>query len=280
MYKVYFLDGYEITDVEDVQFGHERNIKVHNGLGQGSFPVADDKDLKTWTIKCEQEETSLFDTLEKLLNSKEASRLVITSDAERISEPVLLKGYNRAETSSGVYEVTIQFIEHKAVNVKTTDIPYIARPGKVPIPPKTIVFGGGGGNTPYKVVKTFEKASSEANGVKNRVELYESEFGEMKYDKADKLYISEFCDVKTGKPIKNQCLLENGKPYYYDEKRGAIVGQYFGKTDVVTNINVKNKSQATDVKAVRAVAKTAEEIGRARQQAQIKLAQEQLRKNK
>lgn len=140
MYRVYFLDGYEITGVESVDFGHERDVKVYNGLGQGKFPIADSKDLKLWTITCEQEDDKLFGLLEGLLNSQEESRLVITSDVENISEKVLLKGYDKQEPYSGVYEVTIKFIEYKEVNVRTTDVPYIKRPGKMPTPPKSVVI--------------------------------------------------------------------------------------------------------------------------------------------
>lgn len=41
---------------------------------------------------------------------------------------------------SGVFDVSLRFKEHKDVGVKTTNVPYVVRPGKVPTPPATRVF--------------------------------------------------------------------------------------------------------------------------------------------
>ncbi len=132
MYKAFILDGYEVKGVTSVDFNNGRTIDVHNGLGQGNFPVADDKDLKSWVIKSQQEDSLLLDVLDNMLFTQEETRLVITSDKEDISELVYLESYSKSEEFSGVYEVSMKFIEYKEVGIKTTDMPYIARPGKNP----------------------------------------------------------------------------------------------------------------------------------------------------
>lgn len=138
MYKVYFLDGYEITDVESVETTSARNITLHHGLGKGYFPIADDKDLKAWVVKCQQESTELFKVLDNLLKVQDESRLIVSSDTENFSELVYLESYTKVEQNAGVFDVTMKFIEYVPVSIKTTDIPYIKRPGKAPVETKTI----------------------------------------------------------------------------------------------------------------------------------------------
>ncbi len=173
MYKVYFLDGYEITDVESVETTSARNITSHHGLGKGDFPIADDKDLKAWVVKCQQESTELFKVLDNLLKIQDESRLIVSSDTENFSELVYLESYTKVEQNAGVFDVTMKFIEYVPVSVKTTDVPYIKRPGKAPVLPKKVVFNGKD-KTPYKVGL---QAMAHADKSFKQNQLYLDEFG-------------------------------------------------------------------------------------------------------
>ena len=146
-----FLDGDTLYGISGVALSSARDINTYNGIGRGKFALADSKDLKQWTIKCELTENNdhrlegwqpaqdVFAKLERLLNTQTASRLIISTEHDQTSERVLLKGYDKQEVYSGVFDVTISFIEDVPVSIRTTDVPYIERPGKIPIPP-TVVF--------------------------------------------------------------------------------------------------------------------------------------------
>lgn len=150
-YDVY-LDSLIIYGVADVTENSAREVKIHNGLGQGNFTTPGDRELKNFELTCELAEENerklsgwqpakeLFSIFEKLLSSKSSQRLVIVSEHKNISVPVLLESYTKTEKYSGVYDVRLKFIEYKEVSAKTADVPYIKRPGKIPEPPPTVVF--------------------------------------------------------------------------------------------------------------------------------------------
>lgn len=149
-----FLGNLTIYGVTDLREDSGRGITVHNGLGQGNFTQADDKDLRSWEVDCEFTEMSrglpgwvaakdLFRQLESLLEDKNPQRLVIASDYTKISAPVFLEKYTKAEKYAGVYDIRLKFMEHKEAGVKTTGVPYVSRPGKVPVQPEAKVFTKG-----------------------------------------------------------------------------------------------------------------------------------------
>ena len=130
----------------------DRDITTYDGLGQGNFPVPESKGLRSWVIECELSNINdfkhgnwtsakqIFKELESLLSDKSASRLVINSDNVKLSERALIESYTKREKYSGVYEVSIKLTEYKAAAIKTTDVPYIPRPGKIPTPPPTKTY--------------------------------------------------------------------------------------------------------------------------------------------
>lgn len=145
------IGGMNLYGVTDVSETAERAIDVYNGLGQGNFPVADSADLRSWEISCELTELDdrggqdwrsakkIFKQLESFRKSNNPKRLVVTSNYGKTSERVLLKSYSKAEKTSGVYDVKIKLTEYKSVSRRSTNIPYVPRPGKAP-EPETQVF--------------------------------------------------------------------------------------------------------------------------------------------
>ena len=165
-YEVW-IGSIELYAVESVEESAERKITVYDAVGAGKFPQAENRGLKSWGIQCEltehndrglpnwTEASEIFDGLEALLNKKSPARLVIRSDYGKASERVLLKSFSREETVSGVYAVKIACTEYVSAAVRTTDVPYAARPGKLPEVPATITVDyskqGEGTSTPADV---------------------------------------------------------------------------------------------------------------------------------
>ena len=161
------LGSIELYAVESVEESAERKITVYDAVGAGKFPQAENRGLKSWGIQCEltehndrglsnwTEASEIFDGLEALLNKKSPARLVIRSDYGKASERVLLKSFSKEETVSGVYAVKIACTEYVSASVRTTDVPYAARPGKLPEVPATITVDyskqGEGTSTPADV---------------------------------------------------------------------------------------------------------------------------------
>lgn len=150
MYKVYLDDEfiYGVTSFEDES---GRDISIYDGVGQGNFPVPESQDLHKWSLECELSEVNdmnhkewkkaseIFEHLEKILGQKESVRLVITSAYTNLSELVFLEKYSKSEKVNGIFDVQMSFVQYKAVGARTEDVPYVERPGKIPVPPKAVV---------------------------------------------------------------------------------------------------------------------------------------------
>lgn len=148
------IGGLILNEVTSVEESSGRDIKEYKGIGQGSFPVADTKSLRTWTISCRLTEknerglpnwrsaSEMFSKFEVLLSTKDSSRFIFVSDNHSESLLCLLKSYSKKEVYDGVYDVTLKVMEYVPTGVKSEDVPYIARPGKVPAAVTTIPKGG------------------------------------------------------------------------------------------------------------------------------------------
>ena len=150
MYKVYLDDEfiYGVTSFEDES---GRDISIYDGVGQGNFPVPESQDLHKWSLECELSEVNdmnhkewkkaseIFQHLEKILGQKESVRLVVTSAYTNLSELVFLEKYSKSEKVNGIFDVQMNFVQYKAVSTRTEDVPYVERPGKIPVPPKAVV---------------------------------------------------------------------------------------------------------------------------------------------
>jgi hypothetical protein len=155
--------------------------------------VPDDENLKEWTISCQLTATNernyhnwlsaerIFSGFESALKTKNYSRFIVTSDRENISELVHLKSYHSKEKYEGVYDVEITVTQHKPESIKTTGVPYVARPGKIPLPAKVTITSK---NTAYKVVKKYSTAALTSHGNQN-------------------VQKPKFNALNTGKPVTN-----------------------------------------------------------------------------
>lgn len=180
-YEVW-LNRIELYGVQIVRESAERQITTYDAVGAGKFPLAENRGLKSWDIQCELTEhndmrlpnwskaSEIFDDLDDLLRKKEPSRLVIYSDYVKASERVLLKGYSREETVSGVYAVKLSCTEYVAAVVRTTDMPYTPRPGKAPGLPEKVVIGYKGpqsGMHPYELYLLAQQNDVDAQWMCN-----------------------------------------------------------------------------------------------------------------
>jgi hypothetical protein len=209
-YDVYIGD-ITLYGVTDVKGNSERDIESYDGIGKGTFSVAGSKELRIWDIQCELSENndhhhsdwtsaqSIFDAFEQMLADESEQRLVISSEDNNISELALLKSYTKTEKEyQGVYDVSIRLMEYVPVSVRTTDVPYGKRPGKVPVPP-TVTFNGGT-VTPYSVAQGLGMAGAGMAGISG---------GSSGVAAAG---AGAFVDPQTGKPYNNPCLIPDNEP--------------------------------------------------------------------
>lgn len=150
-YKVYFgpLTLYGVVNA-DVALA--RPVTVHNGLGFGEYPTADDKKLREWTLKGQWTEKNdyhlagwepaheLIAELKSMMGSDDPERLVMTNGYDKTSVLAYVTDVTASETSAGVYDITVKLTEYRKPTVRTTGVPAITRPGKIPEMPKTVVF--------------------------------------------------------------------------------------------------------------------------------------------
>lgn len=136
MHEVY-LGDLELYNAESVDTTSEREIKEYTGLSSGAFLVAREKKLRTWSVKLETGDSELLEELERMLKSSDPIRYVVYSDDYKLSASAMVESVSKSEKYAGIYTVTVKLREYKHVGVRTTDIPYVERPGKVPELPKT-----------------------------------------------------------------------------------------------------------------------------------------------
>lgn len=247
-YKVY-LGNYTIYGAESVDTTLSRPVTVHNGLGVGEFPVPEDKQLHTWTIKGEWTEANdynlsgwepaheIVDGMKKIMGSDQPERLVMTNGYDKTSIEVLVTQVNLIEKYAGVYDFSLEVTEYKKTTVRSSGVPVIQRPGKVPEMPKTVVFNN---------------ASDVAGDALKRLEnLPPSDFRDEKPyllgDFRDELHYQW---VKDGKPgsTKNPNMVPTGVPITVDYIKEDAIDYFssqfhYSDQDPVT-VGVKNTFKA------------------------------------
>lgn len=189
------IGGINLHAIESVKVDADRDITDYDGLGSGRFDVPENAGLKEYTINCELQQkvdpkfkgtwsaSELFKQFDTWRAQKDSIRLVITSDrypAENISILVTFKSYSKTEKSEGINDTEIHLKEYKPVGIKTTDVPYITRPGKLPAIPKTVTITSK--STSYGTTKKYTGTSP----------TLAADFKKLDY-----------ADVKTGKPATN-----------------------------------------------------------------------------
>nr|WP_319488471.1 hypothetical protein [uncultured Caproiciproducens sp.] len=218
------LGGINIAGVKDISLTSGRDMQEYDGIENGKFSVPESENLREWTISCElsvknihkfdhwQAAGYVFTAFETMLKTKDYSRFVSVSSTENISELVRLKQYTKKEKYGGVYDVEITVQEYKAVAIKTTGVPYIARPGKVPVPPKVTITPK---NTVYSATKKIVHTGAVAD-----------------FKKLD------YKDVKTGKPVTNPAAVKAGTTYIVSTPKS------------VSSINSSSSATGTSVSAI------------------------------
>lgn len=206
------LAGVNLHNVENIHDENGREISTYDGVGSGKFNQPDSKAPHTWKFDCELWQdgnqlkgmntwsaSEIFKMFDQLLeNTKDPSRFVLTSEfypVVNMSTLVWFKRYTRDESYPGVYKTTIEVEEYKPGGVKTTGIPYVARPGKLPTPPKTITLTKK--KTAYSTEKKYN-GSTPKPGEKGFI-------GPVQPNTKIK-----FLDPKTGKPYSNPATIKNG----------------------------------------------------------------------
>lgn len=215
----YFVSfgGFNLQNVTNVHDENGRDISEYDSVGAGKFNVPDARKPHTWKIDCQLEEdppssanswraSEIFKAMDSLLeNTTDASRLVITNSiypASNLSVLAWFKNYTKDEKYEGIYDTVVELEEYKPVGVKTTGIPTVARPGKVPVPAKTTISSS---NTVYK---NYQKTGvgTKADTTSDTSKRY----GYYEEQDAKKSYLT---DSNTGKPVTNAATVDYGKIY-------------------------------------------------------------------
>lgn len=201
------LGGINLHCVTSFDLTSGRDIETYDGIGSGRFNVPDAHDPREWTIECQllQDGTKLsgvdswsaselFKEFEAWLGETSTPIRMVKTDSiypnANLSVLVWLKNYHQKESDEqGVYDTEIVVTEYKPVGIKTTGIPTVSRPGKVPVPPKVTITSK---STVYKTTKkvtgksaTLSKSSSAAKTVTLK-------------------------SIKTGKPVSNIATIKDG----------------------------------------------------------------------
>lgn len=160
------LGDVDLDNVVSVTQSGDRDISVYDSVGGGKFAVAQNKGLRTWTIKFQTDDPDIFDDFDKMLIRKTPTRLIVKSDNDKVSERVLLKSYSKEESEyAGVYNVTVTVLEYVKAGVKTASVPYVARSGNRVLPAQvTIGDGKGGTKTAFQLALEAEQAGLVADG--------------------------------------------------------------------------------------------------------------------
>lgn len=151
-YEVY-LGGCALYGVSSVEESASRGVTEHDGIGSGAFAIPQNASLKNWSIRLELTQQNLgqegwraadevLDELRALLKSKNSRRLVIVSDRQQLSKPVLLRDLKYETSYQGVYSVTLSLIEYVKGQVRVSGMPSVTRPGTRPQAPDTFKVAG------------------------------------------------------------------------------------------------------------------------------------------
>jgi hypothetical protein len=205
------LGGVALHRVESFGLDAERDIDDYEGVGAGKFNVPGPRAPREWTITCSllQDGTVFTGTVSWSASEilKHLYTLVGKTDAPfrmvkidllysraNLSALVWLKSFSYKESDEqGVYEVEIHVMEYIPVGVKTTGIPTVKRPGKVPVPPKITVTKK---KTVYRAKKKYTGKSSGNITLKN---------------------------PKTKKPVKNPASIITPSAWNVGTKKGGSI---------------------------------------------------------
>ena len=222
------LGGVNLHCVTSFELSGDRDIDTYDGIGSGKFNVPDAANPRKWTIECELLQngkktanlktwsaSELFKQFETWRAKTDAPIRMVKTDmlysAANLSVLVWFKSYEPKESDEqGVYSTTIEVEEYKPVGIKTTSVPTVSRPGKVPIPAKVTITKK---NTVYKTVKKYTGKSATSKSAKTKVTLK---------------------NTKTGKPLYNPASLVTPSAWSIGTKKGGSISapkSNAGRTD-------------------------------------------------
>ena len=151
------LGGVNLHLVQSFELTSERDIDDYDGVGAGKFNVPGSGKPREWTVSCKllQDGTrtagmnswsasELFKQFEVWRAKTDAPIRMVKTDAiypaANLSVLVWFKSYHPKESDEqGVYDTDIVVTEYIPAGIKTTGIPTVSRPGKVPVPPKVTI---------------------------------------------------------------------------------------------------------------------------------------------
>ncbi len=190
-YEVH-LGGCALYGVSAVEESAPRSVTEHDGIGSGAFAIPQNAGLKSWSIRLELTEQNLgqagwrrasavLGDLRGLLAEKSGARLIIVSERQKRSKPVLLRDLKYETGYEGVYSVTLSLVEYVKPQAKTAGVPGVTRPGTRPVAPST-----------FEVASAYDNAGNGKNEQKtNGVEVPDSSIA----------YPPVFIDPKTGRTV-------------------------------------------------------------------------------
>lgn len=199
---MYYINiaGVNLHNVENIHDENGRDISTYDGVGSGKFNQPDSKTPHSWKFDCELWQdgnllngmntwsaSEIFKFLDSLLDSTEPSRFVVTSQFFPVVNMSTLVWFKRRicdESYPGVYKATIEVEEYKPVGIKTTNIPYVTRSGKIPVPATVRITKS---KTVYKLLGKLAPGYGNQNLQLPKV----------------------FKEFQTGKPVTNPCMLPN-----------------------------------------------------------------------
>ncbi|MFV0552276.1 MAG: hypothetical protein ACK5L6_10215 [Anaerorhabdus sp.] len=157
------------TNPEKLKKEKTRKAKEYNVIGLGAVPKLEDAALDRWIFDFDvfpnnDLDSEIFSSSDKvitylsdLLKTGKSIDLVISNGLNfGESASVYVTSFDRTEIGIGEYECSIELTEYIEANARITDIPFIQRPGIIPV--KTPVSVPPGKSTYNKVKEESQKS--------------------------------------------------------------------------------------------------------------------------
>lgn len=155
-YSIFIGDLQLPINPETVADSLERKVKEYAVIGQGNVPQLEDTSLKRWNfdfmllanndlgIDNFKVPAEVIAYLEDKIKNGTQQRLVISNGTEYgVSVLVYIEKLEKKEVQDGCYEVGLKLVEYVEAKAKETGIPYIQRPGIIPVLKPKKVQGSG-----------------------------------------------------------------------------------------------------------------------------------------
>ena len=145
-YAIFIGDLQLPINPETVTDSLERKVKEYAVIGQGNVPQLEDTSLKRWNFDFMllanndlgsdnfKVPAEVIAYLEDKIKNGIQQRLVISNGTEYgVSALVYIEQLEKKEVQDGCYEVGLKLVEYVEARAVETGIPYIQRPGIIPV---------------------------------------------------------------------------------------------------------------------------------------------------